>query len=141
MRRLACAAHFSSRLVPQWLEKQARRLFLRFDPFLAASHVRCRCWCGVGGVPFLINSILRNRSGKTTLSTRAALSCIFAGSTSDRWPRANSISNQGSPNGVEQAVASSACQSLFLVHMSLGHQFTHAPLSLRHPTNKPCGSV
>ena len=71
------------------------------------------------------------------MSIRSALSCIFAQSTSDGWPRANSITNQGSPNKVERAVASSACQSLFLVHMSLGHQFTHAPSSLRHPTNKP----
>ena len=89
------------------LRKQSRR-FLRFDPSFASSHVRCRRSCGIGGDPCLVNSILR----KTTLRTKAALSCTFSGSTSDGWTRANSISDQGSSNGAAHAVASSACQSL-----------------------------
>ena len=99
------------------LRKEAWCL-LRFDPFFDASHLLCRCWCGAGGVLFLFNSTLEKQIGQT-LTTKTAVSCMFARSTSGGWP----IRDKGSSNRVGHAVAPSACQWFFF-----GSHVTSSPI-------------
>ena len=91
------------------------------------SHARGRCSCGIGGVLHLVNSILRNE--KPTLRTKAALSCMFAGSTSDGLTQTRSAIRVRR-TGLRTLSHPRLVSRFIVVHKSQAYQFTHAPSSL-----------